>query len=156
VDRLSNWEFHHRSGIAGLRDVAGLLCQDVSGRGVRGIGKKEADGQIRQRWHVQVDRIAYYHRLCADGPGRLSLKRYSPVGSRIDLRCGGPAGNVCAADKQRMVAIAIGDLDPDLRPTDGCVHDEAQGFIAESLETPWQETPVGLPPRSRSSVCFAD
>ena len=76
------------------------------------------------------------------------MKHQSSVGGRIDVRCGSPASNVRAADKQWMVTKRVRDRDPDFRPANAGMHDEAQALVPEALETPWHERLWGGRPRS--------
>src|ERR1700730_15618575 len=76
------------------------------------------------------------------------MKHQSSVGSRIDVRCGRPASNVRAADKQWMVNKAVRDRDPAFRSANAGMHDEPQALVPEGLETPWHERLWGCRPRS--------
>ncbi len=65
------------------------------------------------------------------------MKHQSAIRGRTDVRCGRPAGNVCAADMQWMVTKGVRDCDSDFRPASAGMHDEAQALVPEGLETPW-------------------
>lgn len=99
----------------------------------RRIGKKDADGQVRQCRDVQLHGIAYRHRSGRYCCGWEFAKCQNPVGARIYLRPVDAPRDVCAADDQWLVAKSVGDLDPNSLSARARVHDQTQSLIAEPL-----------------------
>src|SRR6185437_7599382 len=95
-------------------------------------GDVEADREIAQRFHIEIDGVADDQRAGADHRRRLAAERQlaiaaggNPLADTIAQR------NTCAADRELLIAVEIGEPDAQPRATERRADDETQSLVLE-------------------------
>jgi hypothetical protein len=80
------------------------------------------------------------------------VKFQGAIGGGVDVRSVSPAGNVCGADEQWLVAKSVRDFYPDFLSACASVRDEAEGLVVKGLDAPLEGGLRGSCPRSNPMI----
>ncbi len=102
-------------------------------RGLDFARQVEADGQVAQRRHVQVDRVGQHRRSGRHRDRGRAAEGQHAVAAGHDVGAGLAQRDVGGADAQRRAAELVRHADAHLRTADAGMHNQAQGLVGEGL-----------------------
>ena len=108
-NRFCDWKCCRGGRIASSgRNVIRLLCQDVGGTRGSALGQEQADCNVRERRHLNINCVAHDHSVRQEANIFLASEGYWSVGTRIDVSSGNATSDVCAADDDCVTTDNVG------------------------------------------------
>ena len=120
-----------RGHVAFLGDVGVVQRRRVRGGRAGLAGEVEADGEIRDRRHVEIHRIAEQHHARSEGASRFAVEGQAAIRIGNDGRLFPADGEMRRSDHHRRAAERVRQADAQALSADAGAHDHADRLIVE-------------------------